>query len=237
VNYWIEGGDYKTPPGECVRTENAYVNLESGDVLARLKDSSISLPRRDVAVKGLEDIRLYARDRFTATVQEYSEGVRVMDGRYNAVDGVYEDCRLLDSPDGRPCEKNWLPIGDTGDMIYDWHPFRVIGPRACTHPTSPFWSLLRGSAPPIRVGDEWWALTHCVQYSKPRMYYHCVVALDPSTYAPRRISLPFVFRSPGIEYCVSVRHVEESLECYVSFQDTEASRATIPLSALRWISV
>lgn len=236
VNYWIENGDYKTPPGECVRTENAYVNLESGDVLARMADSSVTLPRRECSVKGLEDIRLYGTDRFTATVQEYAEGVRVLDGRYLASEGRYADCRVLDSPTGRSCEKNWLPIGDTGDMIYDWRPFRVLGPKACTHPTPPLFSLLRGSAPPVRCGTEWWALTHLVHYSKPRKYFHCMVALDDA-YVPRRVSLPFVFRSASIEYCVSMRVVGVSVECYVSFQDCESSRATIPLSSFQWVSI
>lgn len=236
VNYWIENGDYKTPPGQCVMTENAYLNLESGDVLARMKDSSVPLPRRDVAVKGLEDIRLYGSNRFTATVQEYSEGVRVLDGRYNAAEGVYEDCTLLPSPENRACEKNWLPVGDTGNTIYDWHPLRVLGPNARIHPTPPLFSLFRGSAPPVRNGSDWWALVHVVQYSKPRKYYHCVVVLD-DTFKPRRISFPFVFRSASIEYCVSMRMIPSALECYVSFQDKDASRATIPLEALEWISV
>lgn len=236
VNYWIEDGDYKTPPGKCVQTENAYVNLETGAVLAKMQDSSVTLPRRDVAVKGLEDIRLYGGDRFTATVQEYCEGVRVLDGVYNPVDRVYENCKILESPNNRPCEKNWLPVADTGNMIYDWHPLCVLGKETIVHSTPPIFSLFRGSAPPIRNGSEWWALVHFVHYSKPRKYYHCVVVLDLA-FKPLRISLPFVFRSASIEYCVSMRMVPSALECYVSFMDKDASRATIPLAALDWFSV
>jgi glycosyltransferase involved in cell wall biosynthesis len=236
VNYWIENGDYKTPPGTCVHTENAYVNLESGDVLAMMKDSSVPLPRHEVHVKGLEDIRLYGTDRFTATVQEYSEGVRVLDGRYNATAGVYEDCRILDSPDNRICEKNWLPVADTGNVLYDWYPLRVLGPDACLHSTPQLFSLFRGSAPPIRNGSEWWVLVHFVHYCKPRKYYHCVVALD-AAFKPCRFSLPFVFRSASIEYCVSMRLLPSALECYASFQDTDASRVTIPLTELEWVSI
>jgi glycosyltransferase involved in cell wall biosynthesis len=236
VNYWIENGDYKTPPGKCVMTENAYLNLETGDVLAKMSDASVPLPRRDVAVKGLEDIRLYGTDRFTATVQEYTEGVRVLDGRYNAERGIYEDCTVLPSPENRSCEKNWLPVADTGNILYDWHPLRVLGPNACTHSTPPLFSLFRGSAPPVRNGRDWWVLVHFVHYSKPRKYYHCIVVLD-ETFKPRRFSYPFVFRSASIEYCVSMRLRPSALECYVSFQDKDASRATIPLEALEWISV
>lgn len=234
VNYWIENGDYKTPAGKCVQTENAYVNLETSEVVTRMNDASVSLPRRDVAVKGLEDIRLYGTDRFTATVQEYSEGVRVLDGRYNAAEGVYEDCKVLDSPDNRPCEKNWLPVEES--MIYDWHPLRIIGPNARVHSTPPMFSLFRGSAPPVKQGDEWWALVHFVHYSKPRKYYHCVVVLD-AAFKPLRLSLPFVFRSASIEYCVSMRIANGALECYVSFMDSDASRVRIGLADLHWVSI
>jgi glycosyltransferase involved in cell wall biosynthesis len=236
VNYWIENGEYKTPPGTCVHTENAYVNLETGELLKTMNDATVSLPRREVSVKGLEDIRLYGTDRFQATVQEYAPGVRVLDGRYNAETGCYEDCKVLESPHGRSCEKNWLPVGDTGNILYDWHPLQVIGPNAVTHSTPPLFSLFRGSAPPIRRGDEWWALVHLVHYSKPRKYYHCFVVLN-STFKPLRMSLPFVFQSPGIEYCVSMRLLEETAECYVSFQDCNASRVTIAYEDLEWVSV
>ena len=236
VNYWIETGEYKTPPDKCVQTENAYVNLESGDVLAIMKDESIGLPRRDVPVKGLEDIRLYGTDRFTSTVQEYSEGVRILDGRYNATNGLYEDCKVLDSPNNRPCEKNWLPVGDTGNMLYDWHPLQVVGTDACLHSTPPLFSLFRGSAPPVRNGMEWWALVHFVHYGKLRKYYHCIVVLD-GAFKPLRFSFPFVFRSASIEYCVSMRLLSSALECYVSFMDKDASRVTIPLTSLEWMSI
>jgi glycosyltransferase involved in cell wall biosynthesis len=236
VNYWIENGDYKTPPGKCVHTENAYVNLETGELLRKMDETTIGLTRWEVAVKGLEDIRLYGADRFQATVQEYAPGVRVLDGRYNATTGAYEDCKVLESPHGRACEKNWLPVADTGNIVYDWHPLQVLGPNAVTHPTPPLFSLFRGSAPPVRSGDEWWVLVHFVHYSKPRKYYHCIVVLDAS-FKPVRLSLPFVFKSPSIEYCVCMRLLEEDVECYVSFQDSNPSRVTIPKDELTWISI
>lgn len=236
INYWMEEGTYKTPPGECVRTENAFVNLETNEVLCKMRDDSVELPRRDVAVKGLEDVRLYGSNRFTATVQEYSPGVSVLDGVYDTETGIYRDCKVLPSPSGRSCEKNWLPIADTGQMIYDWHPFQLIGDSPKTYETPPFFSLFRGSAPPIQTGDEWWALVHFVEYTTPRKYYHCVVALN-SDFKPIRITLPFVFESPSVEYCISFRRVDDALECYVSFMDANSSRIRIPIRDLSWISI
>lgn len=236
INYWMENGDYKTPPGECVRTENAFVNLETGEVLAKMDDASISLPRREVSVKGLEDIRLYGDNRFVATVQEYAEGVQQMDGIYDVETGTYRDVSILPSPNNRSCEKNWLPIPGMNSFVYDWHPFQTIGTIAKTYSVPPFFSLLRGSAPPIQRNGEWWVLAHFVEYTKPRRYYHCVVVLNESC-RPTRVSLPFVFKSAGVEYCISMRSLETSLECYVSFEDTNASRVTIPIADFEWVSI
>ena len=236
VNYWIENGEYKTPPGKCVITENAYVNLETGELQMAMKDASVSLPRRQVAVKGLEDIRLYGIDRFTATVQEYSEGVSILDGRYNAETGNYEDVSVLESPFNRTCEKNWLPIGDTENFIYDWHPLQILGPNPKVYETPPMFSMFRGSAPPVPVEDGWWALVHMVQYSKPRKYYHCFVSFD-NNWRPRKVSIPFVFASPSIEYCVSFRIANGAAECYASFMDSNPARVTIPMSEIEWVSI
>lgn len=236
VNYWMENGDYKTPPDECVQTENAYVNLDTGDVIAKMQDASISLPRRETHVKGLEDVRLYGSNRFTATVQEYTPGVSVLDGIYDVSNGTYTDCKILPSPNGQLCEKNWLPIGDTGSMIYGWAPFQVIGNASVTVSVPPFFQLLRGSAPPFQRNGEWWTLVHFVDYTKPRRYYHCFVILS-SDFVPRRVSLPFVFQSVGVEYCICIQDVGDAVECYTSSNDSNPTRVRIPNSALSWLSI
>lgn len=231
VNYWIENGDYKTPNNEPVITENAYTNLETGEVLMCMKDSSVTLSRKDARVKGLEDIRL-CDGKFTATVQEYSEGVRVLQGKYNKETGNYENCRILESPEGRRCEKNWLMIPGTEDIIYDWFPFRVIGKKDVSYQVPPLFKLFRGSAPPFKKGNEWWVLVHMVEYSKPRIYYHCFVILDES-YKPTKVSLPFVFKDIGIEYCVCA--TENAL--YISTNDKDSARIDYSPDNLSWISI
>lgn len=231
VNYWIENGEYKTPNDEAVMTENAYTNLETGEVLMRMKDSSVTLPRREVRVKGLEDIRL-CDGKFMATVQEYSEGVRVLQGDYNKETGNYENCKVLDSPENRHCEKNWLMVPGTEDILYDWYPLKVLGPNPVTHSTPPLFKLFRGSAPPFKNEDEWWVLVHLVEYSKPRVYSHCMVVLD-ETYKPKKISLPFVFKSPTIEYCVCA--TKNSF--FISTNDTNSERIDYDASSLIWMSI
>jgi glycosyltransferase involved in cell wall biosynthesis len=236
VNYWIENGEYKTPRGEPVQTHNAYMNLETGGEVRKLEEPS--LPKNaDARVRGFEDVRVVG-DKFTATVAEYTPSPHVMYGTYPE----YSDCRILKSPMNRECEKNWLMCPETDEMIYDWRPLQIGKVQGDAlkivheYATPPLFSLFRGSAPPVWVGTEWWVLVHFVEYSKPRKYYHCLVALDKD-YKPLQVTLPFVFASPSIEYCVSVRDSELDLAFYVSFMDKDSSEVRIPKTSFMWMSV
>ena len=145
----------------------------------------------------------------------------------------------MESPHGRACEKNWLPFQGTDMMVYGWSPFEVLDRTGVRRsiPTPPFFSAFCGSAPPISVGDKFWTLVHVVEYSKPRKYYHLFVehqSVDKVT----RITLPFVFRSAAVEYCVSCRLSDPTtVTCYVSFCDANPAQVDIPFTSLDWVSV
>ena len=240
VNYYIENGDYKTPRNEDVQTHNAYVNLESMEVVRRMDETTISLPRREHTIRGLEDVRVVGNE-FTATVHTYDEHIRVMRGRYNGESGSYSDCVVFPSPVERDCEKNWLLMEGTSDMIYDWYPLRILdrtGVVKVAHSTPPFFSVLRGSAPGVLYKDEMWVLTHFVEYTKPRKYYHCFVKLKKDTYKPIAVSLPFVFKTAAVEYCTSVTISQSGeLRFYVSFSDSDSSVVTCSEGAIEFVSI
>ena len=245
INYWMTNGDYYTKNNVPVQTENAYINLETNEVICKMNDSSISNSRFDTHVRGLEDIRLFHfadKLKFTATsVREYEKDtIRVISGEYDKVSGNYLDVSVLKSPINSSCEKNWLPIDNTNMMIYSWSPFRLVNDKGDiikTKETPGFFNLLRGSAPPVKQGNKHWCLVHFVEYSKPRKYYHCLVELNKSL-EPSKISLPFVFKSASVEYCVSFRFQNEStIEFYVSFMDSNPHRVEADISKFEWISI
>jgi glycosyltransferase involved in cell wall biosynthesis len=239
VNYWIEGNEYKTPRNEPVQTHNAYVNLDTMEVVHTMDEDTVGLPKTEHRVRGLEDVRVMGNE-FTATVYEYGSGVRVMKGTYNR-DGTYADCAVMASPFQRECEKNWLLMEGTTNIIYDWSPLHILntkGEIVTTHETPPWFFLLRGSAPAKLYKGRLWALAHFVEYTNPRKYYHCFVTLQPDTYKPVSVSLPFVFKSPGVEYCVSFTITESgTIDCYVSFQDQASSVVTFSEDDLEFLSI
>jgi glycosyltransferase involved in cell wall biosynthesis len=247
VNYSIDQttGSYMMKEGKWsdshkVRTQNV---VWDGKVSRIMDDSSVALPRRDARIVGLEDIRVYRNAsgelRFVAVTSEYSDKIRILEGGYDILNAKYTNCRILDSPKNAECEKNWIPVNGTDDVIYRWHPIevgKIEGKNLAihTHHETPwFFRHLRGSAIPMARGDEFWCLVHYVEYSQPRKYFHCFVVLDKK-YKPLRVSLPFVFREQGIEYCIGTHFQGEKIECIFSSWDDNPMITHIGLDDLVW---
>ena len=244
INYWIKNGEYLTKDGVPVQTQNAYVNLETNEVVSKMDDSSIKLERYDTYVKGLEDIRLFVNDdklKFTATsVREYEKDcVRVVTGDY-CKDGNYKNVKVLKSHTRNSCEKNWLPIQNTNTFIYGWHPYTIVDDAnnvLNVIQTPPLFRLFRGSAPPVLFNNKVLVLVHFVEYSKPRRYYHCFVKISNDYKKLISVSLPFFFRENVIEYCVSVTVKNDNLACFVSMNDSDPHEIVIDYSDLKWLSI
>jgi len=259
VNYKIvpQNGSYVmkengvTSDNHKVRTQNVWYDPESGKHEI-MSDASIKLSRRsDAHIVGLEDVRVYhdanGHLKFTATTWEYTDKIRILHGRYHPSLGMYSDCTMLESPGNQECEKNWLAVDGTNDILYTWHPLRVG--TLCkstleihtTHETPYFFKHLRGSAVgfcPPQYPDEVWCMVHFVEYSTPRKYYHMMMRLD-KTYKPKMISLPFVFQARTIEYCLGCLPNPSCtiLHCSFSTMDDMPRTLSIPVSSLSWIPV
>lgn len=237
VNYKVVDGNFITPEGLSL-CENACFNIETGQLVAKMDEATVNLPVLDHTIRGLEDVRGYfdknGTSCFTATVHNYDKDIRILQGKYTT--GQYKDCRVLPSPHGRHCEKNWLPINGTDMFIYDWHPLTLVdssGTIVKEIQTAPMFSNFRGSAPPIKMDGKWWTLVHMVDYGPPRKYYHCLVELN-TDFVPTRISMPFTFVSPAIEYCLSFRHVNDTLHFFAGINETALSRFIVQLTEFTW---
>lgn len=250
VNYDIDNtnGSYMMKEGgysanNRVRTQNAIWIPED---TVKMRDESVGLPRKDKHILGLEDVRVYTNKDgelcFTATTAEYSDKIRVLHGKYHLT-GMYSDCQVLDSPKNAECEKNWIPINNTNDIIYGWYPLEVgsISENGLqihtTHKTPEFFRELRGSAVPIEMNGDLWCLVHYVEHSSPRKYFHLFVALDGKTYKPKAVSLPFVFREKTIEYCLGVQAKGHVIEFVASLMDDSPCIVEGPVRQFEWLHI
>ena len=248
VNYAINQntGGYSMKEGgysdsHKVRTRNC---VWDGDRAIPIREL-VTLPRRDTRILGLEDVRVYRSGeglKFMSTSAEFSESLRIVHGDYD-ISGTISNCVVLDSPTNASCEKNWIPLHDDPRIIYRWFPFETYTLSGSTvvlqdrYATPWLFQHLRGSAVPMTVGAEVWALVHSVEYSTPRKYFHYFVSLDPVTLRPRAITLPFVFEAHGIEYCLGTRAVETGVECVFSSWDDNPQITEIPFEDLEWIQL
>lgn len=239
--YTMKDGDYS--PQYPVRTKN----------LCMIKNKLIPIiddvpAKKESIIQGLEDLRLY-RNRenvlsFVASSAEYADGIQIVNGTYNETAGRVENCRVIASPTKSLVEKNWLPISGTNDIIYKWSPLQIgsiVNDTLKIHKqykTPDFFQNLRGSAVPVKIGNELWALTHFVKESRPRVYIHCFVALDAKTYKPIKLSMPFVFRAKTIEYCLGVEiESDNELKCLVSTMDSNPVEYVIEHESLEWLPI
>jgi glycosyltransferase involved in cell wall biosynthesis len=242
VNYRVVNGEFITPNGVSL-CENACFNIWTRELVSKMDESTVALPTFPHHIRGLEDVRVCrnstGRYDFTATVHNYEKGaVRILRGKY-IMSGSYVDCSILPSPTGRICEKNWLPIEGTNTLIYEWNPLTIVdstGHVIKKINTHPMFSLFRGSAPPIRVDTVWWALVHIVDYTDTRKYYHLVVEMSGDM-TPKRMTMPFVFVSTAIEYCLSIRYKDSILYCYAGINETDLSEFAVPVSEFKWTSL
>jgi glycosyltransferase involved in cell wall biosynthesis len=250
VNYAINQntGSYSMKDGgysdnHKVRTRNC---LWDGERAIPMDESYNLLRRRDTHILGLEDVRVYQSDgglKFVAVSSEHSDRIRIVQGTYDIAQHRISHCKVLESPTDAACEKNWIPLHDDPRIIYRWHPFEtytVEGTKMVLkdrYETPWFFQHIRGSAVPVVMGDELWALAHCVEYSTPRKYWHLFVSLDPKTLRPKAVTLPFVFHAHGIEYCIGVQAVDDHLTCIFSSWDDNPRSTDIYPEDLEWIQL
>lgn len=248
VNYWMENGNYLTKNNVPVQTQNAYVNLERIENVMCMKEDSVGYFKYQSNVQGLEDVRVSSSSTFLATsVNEYvKDTVTLLHGTYNMKDGTYDNVKLMKSPNNRKCEKNWLFLPNSECVIYDWYPFQVGKLQDDTlqiiksYDTPPFFSRLRGSASPVKFNDNLVTLVHFIEMdpnTRARIYYHCFVMLEKDTYRPIQISLPFVFESISVEYCICITIENGIITCYVSFKDANPTKVVFNYSHIEWISI
>lgn len=240
---------------KIVRTQNAFLPAIPGAYppIQSLPFLTEDVPSFPTNIMGQEDVRITSHKGslfYTAASKSSTPDhkYRIVLGSYDATRGL-KDTRVLESPTNSECEKNWLAIPDldlTSDyplFVHKWFPFEVGRVEGTTleitsrFSTSPYFMKMRGSANAVKYKNEFWCLTHVVKYGAPRKYYHHIVVLDGSTLRPIRLSMPFYFKTHGIEYCLGF-HVEEDRAQFIySTFDASPRSVTTPLGQFEFLTL
>jgi glycosyltransferase involved in cell wall biosynthesis len=257
VNYDTSDKGVYTVKGDdgIVRTKNCFLPAIPGafppiQSLDYVKEDP-TLIEYQTNVMGLEDVRITShKGKLFYTAASKSSNP---DTKYRIVLGSYgsnlSDSRVLESPGNSDCEKNWLAVSDldlTSDFplfIHKWHPFevgKVNGTKldiTTRFQMAPYFMKMRGSANAVKYKDQFWCLTHVVKYGSPRKYYHHIMVLDGATLKPVRMSMPFYFKTHGIEYCLGFHVEQDTAQFAYSTFDSTPRMTTVPLSQFEFLSI
>jgi len=214
-----------------VRTRNYLVKLDSNfsvTLSIEIENPKLEFPGY---IEGMEDCRLFKhQDRywFTCTNLETTSNhvPRICLGRlsdYVNDKGNLEVDRFfpLTAPD-TGCQKNWMPYSFTHPetktseirIIYKHHPYTILKVDPETGNLSPIVIMnlsdisgldvksFRGSGGPIKYNSGYLYCVHEVffQANNRRHYYHRLVWINSKNQI-ENISRPFIFETPGIEFC------------------------------------
>jgi tetratricopeptide (TPR) repeat protein len=244
VNYKINRDGSYSYLGK-IATENYFViydhNFKSLTQPQQMETSS-SLPRKDVNILGLEDVRLYRRDTkiyYTAASLEYSYDncIRIINGEYDYQNNKFINNIVLKPPEYTSCEKNWIGYNDY--FIYKWYPLEIGELNGNqlnivqTKKTPSIFKYFRGSSNLFEYNNELWCITHYVKHSSPRKYFHNIIVLDKDLNL-LRYSIPFYFDSLGIEYCLGIFIMDNVMSATVSRNDSNPIICQINLDNIFW---
>lgn len=242
VNYRIEfgpeGACYVTPPGEPIRTRNWLLCLS--DALDTVEAVEIDRPENMPpplynGIQGFEDLRIAHHNGeicVSGTICETTE-----DGHRNMILAKIDlanGARLIDwhivEPDTpKQHEKNWAPLEWNGELayLYSFDPIRIVsqdGQTIYLAPSPIDASRFRGGSQLVPFEGGWLCVVHEVHVSPRshnRTYYHRFVSFD-DFYQMRRVSPPFVFNHPRIEFCAGLAWVGGRLAASYGVDDCEA---------------
>jgi hypothetical protein len=261
VNYWFNGdGTYLFYDGSRVIQNKNFCSrlvFENGTSIPadydEMNENTIDLPRYPMYSRGIEDIRLYQRNgkaRYIATSVGYhtTGGNRMVVGNYDYKTRSYSDSRVIAPPTDTYCEKNWVPLpGDRDLFVYKWAPLEIgeiLENKKLiivqTHPETtklPFFNRMKGSTQFIEHNGELIGVTHFSEDATVRRYFHMLVVLDKTTYAPLRYSQPFVFEKFSIEFCIGFDITDDKYRFWISRFDRDPALFEVKTHIISFVNI
>jgi tetratricopeptide (TPR) repeat protein len=263
VNYSIDGGGgyhMRSSDGN-VKTKNGFTYLSDlfypTEAVKMMKEEPDRAFNKNI--EGLEDVRLFYHDgvlKFSASTKNLTddENIVIAIGDYCADSARMYNIKVIQSPNGNSCEKNWISVPENcglengrGRMnfIYGWNPMEIGAVNDAEnkleihtkYDTPRIFGRFRGSSPLWEYEGKFYCVVHFVKYSTPRVYYHSVVRFNKNDLKPEAYAVPFCFKQTKIEYCLGFVIKDGVCAFIFSQNDCDPGLITMPLGRLRWIGV
>jgi glycosyltransferase involved in cell wall biosynthesis len=217
VNYNITNNGSYLNCDKNIITLNKYIKLTNDFNIIEEKIFELNNDNRKYL--GIEDIKIFNnsvdnKTIFIGTTLHNNEKLGLSYGKYDISNNMLVNQELKTQFTGKICEKNWVYAYTNNELyiIYEWYPLKIckidsennsLNIIAINNNLPKIFENLRGSTCGFNYKNELWFITHLVDYSKPRNYYHLLVVLDEN-FNILRYSAPFNFEGEPIEYCLSL---------------------------------
>lgn len=244
VSYYIkDNGCYDLTvdhinPDYKIITINEYLKIDNNFEIIERCEMDYNYNVLDINSKyiGIEDIKV-VNGKFFGTC--YKNQLLIGYGEYDYFSGKHQPI-IIKSPENRNCEKNWSLIENCDKIIYKWYPLtigKIVGDNFIEtdkFATPLFFRHIRGSSNGCYYQNEWWFLTHLVEHSEPRHYYHCIVILDNELKIKRWTSLFKLDKYP-IEFGLGLIVEHNRILISYSTMDRNSNIGIYQHSSLIWM--
>jgi tetratricopeptide (TPR) repeat protein len=219
VNYNItENGTYLNCDKHII-TLNKYIKLTNNFKVIEEKLFDLENNMKNKRYIGIEDVKIFNNIKdnnilFIGTSLHENGKLGLSNGIYDTNKNYLENKELSTSFSNKDCEKNWVYTYVNNEIliIYEWFPLKVckldnklntLNTYITNEKLPKIFKYARGSTCGFNYNNELWFITHLVDYSRPRNYYHMLVVLDEK-FNLLRYSAPFNFEGEPIEYSLSI---------------------------------
>jgi hypothetical protein len=213
VNYVYENGRFFTKDGSPVKTNNCLLILDNNFneiSYDQISTSFDSFNENNINVQGYEDVRLFTFKNKVYSIANChnKEGGVDMNIWINDKNNMISFKKLL-YEHKRKVEKNWLIYQYEKELfvMYDIKTRLSIdlNTGVCKkieefNIRNSFNNLRLSSGPVHWKDDKYLIIVHDVEYGKTRHYVHRFMIVEGKYMKPIKVSIPFYFKSPDIEY-------------------------------------
>lgn len=245
VNYTVrEDGSYFFYHGVTTINKKVVLDKDFNEISTQYIHDKIEYYNcldHSAKYSGIEDIRIYNyNNEIYYTGVSVNDNIACMIGKYNE-----DTFTRLRTSNNNLCEKNWVFIPGSLDMIYKWSsPLqigRIEGDELVIYKDRPMpkiFNMARGSTNGYEYDNKFWFIVHYVHKyeEEKRFYYHSIVCFDKDMNLIK-YTYPFKYsKNHSIEYTLGLIVREHDFLITYSKNDATSTLSLFSKDEFKWIN-